>query len=40
MDFTTAALAIALLKPMRRRWLGSESGREVVQKLRSGTIAR
>jgi MFS family permease len=31
MDFTTAALAIALLKPMRRRWLGSASGREVVR---------
>jgi hypothetical protein len=39
MDFTTAALAIALLKPMRRRWLGAASGREVVQKLRSGIIA-
>jgi OFA family oxalate/formate antiporter-like MFS transporter len=38
MDFTTAALAIAALKPMRRRWLGATSAREVARKLRSGII--
>jgi len=30
MDFTTAALAIGALKPMRRRWLGGASARNVV----------
>jgi MFS family permease len=29
MDFTTAALAIGLLKPMRRRWLASIAARSV-----------
>jgi hypothetical protein len=30
MDFTTAALAITVLKPMRRRWL-EQSGRARVE---------
>jgi hypothetical protein len=34
MDFTTAALAIAVLKPMRRRWL------EKSQRQRVGTTAQ
>jgi len=38
MDFATAALAIAALKPMRRRWLAGTSAREVLASQASPAI--